>query len=110
MALQCIARVLRDQVREVDLPGRLGGEEFGILLPNTRLEEALVIAERIRKSIEALQCKQDTEACITMTASLGVADYNRDMQGLDDLFNRADTAMYKAKNNGRNRVEIFKEY
>jgi diguanylate cyclase (GGDEF)-like protein len=42
-----------------------------------------------------------------MTASLGVADYNRDMQGLDDLFNRADTAMYKAKNNGRNRVEIF---
>ncbi len=109
MALQCIARVLREQVREVDLPGRLGGEEFGILLPNTRLEEALVIAERIRKSIEALQCKQDTEACITMTASLGVADYNRDMQGLDDLFNRADTAMYKAKNNGRNRVEIFKE-
>lgn len=107
LALQCVARVLREQVREVDLPGRLGGEEFGILLPNTRLEEALVIAERIRKSIEALQCGQETEACISMTASLGAADFNAEVKSLDDLFNRADTALYKAKNNGRNRVEVF---
>ena len=107
MALQCVSRVLREQVREVDIPGRLGGEEFGILLPNTRLEEALVIAERIRKSIEALQCGQETEACITMTASLGAAQFNPEFKSLDDLFNRADTALYKAKNNGRNRVEVI---
>jgi diguanylate cyclase (GGDEF)-like protein/PAS domain S-box-containing protein len=107
MALQCIARVLREQVREVDLPGRLGGEEFGILLPNTRLEEALVIAERIRKSIEALRCEKDEEVCVTMTASLGVADFNSETKSLDELFNRADTAMYFAKNNGRNRVEVY---
>ncbi len=107
LALQCVARVLKEQVREVDMPGRLGGEEFGILLPNTRLEEALVIAGRIRKSIEELQCGQEMEACITMTASLGVADFTAEIKNLDDLFNRADTALYKAKNNGRNRVEIF---
>jgi diguanylate cyclase (GGDEF)-like protein len=91
----------------VDLPGRLGGEEFGILLPNTRLEEALVIAERIRKSIEALRCEKDEEVCVTMTASLGVADFNSETKSLDELFNRADTAMYFAKNNGRNRVEVY---
>jgi diguanylate cyclase (GGDEF)-like protein/PAS domain S-box-containing protein len=107
MALQCIAKTIREQVREVDLPARLGGEEFGILLPNTRLEEALVIAERIRKSIEALRCEKDEETCVTMTASLGVADFNTEIKNLDDLFNRADTAMYLAKNNGRNRVVVY---
>lgn len=107
MALQCVARVLREQVREVDLPGRLGGEEFGILLPNTRMEEALIIAERIRKSVEALRCEKDEDTCITMTASLGVAGYTAEIKNLDDLFSRADAAMYKAKNNGRNRVEVL---
>jgi diguanylate cyclase (GGDEF)-like protein/PAS domain S-box-containing protein len=107
MALQCISKTLREQVREVDLPARLGGEEFGVLLPNTKLEEALIIAERVRHAIEILRCEKDDDVCVSMTASIGAAEFVDKTKSLDDLFSNADTAMYKAKNNGRNRVEVF---
>jgi len=107
MALQCFAKTLREHVREVDVPARLGGEEFGILLPNTKLEEALVIAERVRHAIEMLRCEKEDDICVTMTASIGAAEFVDKTKSLDDLFSNADTAMYKAKNKGRNRVEVF---
>lgn len=106
-ALQSIARTLREQVREVDLPARLGGEEFGVLLPNTRQEEAEIIAERIRQSIENSLCEKEDDVSIRMTASFGVASYDHRTKSLDDLFSNADTALYTAKNSGRNRVEVF---
>jgi diguanylate cyclase (GGDEF)-like protein len=108
-ALQCFAKVLREQVREVDIPARLGGEEFGILLPNTNLEEAKIIGERVRHAIELLRCEKEDNICVTMTASIGAAEFLDKTKTLDDLFSNADTALYKAKNNGRNRVEVFQQ-
>ncbi len=106
LALQCIAKTLKEQCRDVDLPARLGGEEFGILLPNTKLEEAVIMADRVRKAIEDLPCLMQ-EKTITMTASFGVASMESDMKNLDALFHNADTAMYQAKNSGRNRVVLY---
>jgi diguanylate cyclase (GGDEF)-like protein/PAS domain S-box-containing protein len=105
-ALKCLANLLKGLIREVDLPARLGGEEFGILLPNTRLEDAVFLADRIRTAIENLKCiRQDIT--IDITASLGVAEYQKNMKNLDDLFHNADTALYEAKHSGRNRVALY---
>lgn len=84
----------------------MGGEEFGILLPNTNLADAAILAERLRKAVEEKSFLFQ-EKIITMTVSLGVAALNADMKNLDDLFHAADTAMYQAKNQGRNRVVLF---
>ena len=105
-ALQCVAATLVEGVREVDVVGRLGGEEFGILLPNTKIEDAQRLAERLRQRItenSELKCKLK----MNITASFGVADYQLQIKDLDELLKNADTAMYKAKNLGRNRVELF---
>ena len=105
-ALQCLAKILSDGIREVDTVGRLGGEEFGILLPNTMGEEAVVLAERLRMAVEQKGCEK-REHDINMTASFGVAELTIDMKNLDDLIRNADIAMYQAKNTGRNRVVLF---
>lgn len=107
-ALQTVARILHNQLRDVDLPARLGGEEFGVLLPNTGLEEARMTAERIRGSLAKTRFGDTGEESIAVTVSLGVAEFGGSMKNLDDLFTSSDTAMYKAKNNGRNRVEVFR--
>lgn len=105
-ALQCIASTLSQGIREVDIVGRLGGEEFAILLPNTKIEDAHQLAERIRKEIEEHSCMK-REFNQTLTASFGVAEYGLQLKNLDELLKNADTAMYLAKNSGRNRVEMF---
>lgn len=105
-ALQCVAATLVEGVREVDVVGRIGGEEFGVLLPSTKIDDAQRLAERLRQRIienSELKCKTK----INITASFGVADYQLQIKDLDELLKNADTAMYKAKNLGRNRVEIF---
>lgn len=105
-ALQCVAASLTEGVREVDVVGRLGGEEFGVLLPNTKMEDALKLAERLRVGIAEnsdLKIKLKQE----ITASFGVAEYQLQLKNLDELLKDADTAMYQAKNSGRNRVAMF---
>ncbi len=106
LALQCVSKILTEQCREVDLVARLGGEEFGILLPDTGLEAAGVLAERIRTIIESTDCDA-RDTMVKMTASFGIAEMELDTKNLDILFHNADAAMYLAKNNGRNRVEKF---
>lgn len=108
LALQSIANTLKEHIREVDLPGRIGGEEFAILLPNTDLTEAAIITERLRKVIAEKTFAFD-EKTITLTASFGVATCNPDMKKLDELFRVSDGAMYLAKNQGRNRVIIAED-
>lgn len=105
-ALQCVAETLKHGVREVDLVGRLGGEEFGIILPNTKIDEAGKLAERLRIAIEE---NEDFRNKLNMdiTASFGVAEYQLKLKNLDEFLKNADIAMYKAKNGGRNRVELF---
>ncbi|MHB8136524.1 MAG: GGDEF domain-containing protein, partial [Anaerolineaceae bacterium] len=105
-ALQCVANTLVEGVREVDVVGRLGGEEFGVLLPNTKFEDAQKLADRLRTSI-AENSEIISKLKMNITASFGVAEYQLQIKNLDELLKNADTAMYKAKNGGRNRVETF---
>lgn len=104
--LQSIAGTLQKNGREVDVVARLGGEEFGILLPNTKAADAAVLAERLRLAIEKESCFMRKER-IGVTASIGVATFSKEMPNLDALLRDADTAMYRAKNQGRNRVVLL---
>lgn len=100
-ALQAVARLLTQQSREGDLVGRWGGEEFVVLLPETSLEEARVLAERLRLAIAELPASSCGGA--TLTASLGVAGRSSNTT-LEQLVNEADRQLYLAKEQGRNRV------
>jgi diguanylate cyclase (GGDEF)-like protein len=110
-ALRCFAEQAKAIIRCYDLFGRIGGEEFAILLPATDLPPAAGIAERIR-----LACKDITNriftpipgrrAAGTMTVSIGATILKASDKSLDDLLSRADQALYLAKVRGRNRVEI----
>lgn len=99
--LKEIAEILKASFRDVDTVGRWGGEEFLILLPKTTLEDSKKIAEKVRKEIELYQFSKIGNK----TASFGVATHN-DNEYLFSLLNRADKALYMAKENGRNRVEV----
>jgi len=98
--LQACAAVLRENARREDLPARVGGEEFCILLPGTVLGNALGMAERIRLAVSRNIILPGGRA---VTASLGVAQYQAD-ESAEDLLRRADEALYRAKEGGRNRV------
>lgn len=102
--LVCVAELLKDQSRPYDLAARYGGEEFCLILPETELEEALDVAERIRKKTEILKFDSASEG-LNLTMSFGVASYSKETEeSLDDLIFRADKALYQAKDDGRNRV------
>jgi len=98
-ALREIARRIRDSIRIYDILGRYGGEEFLIILPNTDLENAIHLAERIR-----VRVKQDPITRSTITISLGVGCLRDGDRLIDDILKRADDGLYKAKNAGRDRV------
>ncbi len=102
--LMSVANVLTSKTRASDLPARLGGEEFGILLPNTKRSGAALLADRIRVAIQQSQF-QLGEHAITVTASAGVAAYGLDgEESLERLLEVADRRLYLAKQRGRNRV------
>ncbi len=98
------ARMIRDSAREIDMPGRYGGEEFIALLPETDEEEAANFAQRIRTAVEGYVFRDD-ETTVRMTVSGGVAACARgDHDSPQRLLKRADDALYAAKEGGRNRV------
>ena len=101
-----IAHACRDALRHFDLLGRTGGEEFMVLLPDTRLERALSIAERLRTTVAALEF-EDIAAGLKVTISVGVAELDAGDEGLRELVGRADSALYRAKGNGRDRIEAW---
>lgn len=106
--LQEIAHILKRMLRESDLVGRYGGEEFIALLPETGEEGAKQVAERIREAIAAERFQTDTGQPIPVTLSVGVACYrveeSPEIENLDQIIKRADNALYRAKQTGRNRV------
>lgn len=104
LAIKTIANVLKSNARSVDVPARIGGEEFNILLPGIGSEGAMVAAERIRKSIERI----DIETIGHITGSLGVATYFEHTDNVEELLELTDQAMYTSKRNGRNRVTLAK--
>ena len=95
---------LREVLREVDLPARLGGEEFAVLLPEVDIEDALAVGERLRDAIEQQQLVLESGATVRFTVSVGVSSLGAADPHIDDLLRRADTALYEAKRQGRNRV------
>lgn len=103
--LKFVAKNIRKVVRGNDFVARIGGEEFGIILPKTPLLGAVTVAENVRSSIARLKLekKGQTERLETITVSIGVAQH-RPGETLEDFINRADQALYFAKNEGRNRV------
>jgi len=108
--LQAIGKLLRESCRVYDVPGRYGGEEFCIVLPETKPGNTGIVAERIRSRLESttLPCG---ETSIRVTASIGIAGLDvpesNDLLSPSVLIDRADRALYSAKNRGRNRVEMW---
>jgi two-component system cell cycle response regulator len=104
LVLKTVADAIFDTLREYDLAARFGGEEFALVLPETNLQQATHIAERVRKRIAAL-CFEGPLCGLHMTISLGVATkQGKSIQGINDLIRIADDALYTAKREGRNRV------
>ena len=106
LVLQRTVEVCKSLLREKDVIGRVGGEEFSIVLPDTSLSEAQKIAERIRQAIENLKVEIN-EIIVQTTVSLGVASLDQlEMKTLDDLVQISDQALYRAKADGRNCVRV----
>jgi diguanylate cyclase (GGDEF)-like protein len=99
--LERVAQVLRDSTRTPDVVARLGGEEFGVLLPEATREDGVEVAERIRHAISRMQLD---DGPIAVTVSVGVATFPDDGICRDSLFRLADAAVYAAKDLGRDRV------
>lgn len=100
-----VTKNIQNLIREIDYFGRVGGEEFMIILPETDFNNSKLMAERIRKYISLLKIPLlDTEISITIT--LGISVYNDNDKNFDMMFKRADLALYQGKQNGRNQVCI----
>jgi diguanylate cyclase (GGDEF)-like protein len=105
--LAAVSAAMRDLLRDCDLCGRFGGEEFALLLPRTTAAQAFEITERIRQGISQLAIPRDDAAAIRVTISIGVAVHSQARRTLDDLLAAADHALYQAKGSGRDRVVIY---
>ena len=104
--LRTIARCLSDNIRDVDIIGRYGGEEFGIILPETDFHDAKIAAERLRARV-AEHVVITMHGLLSVTISLGVAVLSDDIKTLYELLDRADQALLRAKRSGRNQVEMY---
>ena len=101
--LQHFAAMVLEQKRAQDIFGRLGGEEFGLLLPNTALENGKLVADRIQQMWASTPLMVDSTP-VRSTVSIGIVEIGEEDNSFDTLLHRADNAMYKAKRRGRNRV------
>jgi len=106
IALKEIAKIMREYVRQVDLVGRYGGEEFVIALPDTDKKSAMHVAERMRMSVEKHKFRAYDET-IDMTISIGVSNFPENGDDVVTLIDRADQGLYKAKAEGRNRAVSY---
>jgi len=101
--LQAIGALCREVMRDVDTVGRMGGEEFAILMPHVGLDGAMRAAERLRALVEAMRPAEGLELCVT--ASFGVAELGD--ASLEEMLERADQRLYRAKSEGRNQVCLY---
>jgi len=105
--LKKIAGLIRRFIRETDFPCRYGGEEFVLVLPNTSTKEAVTIAERIRKSVEKSTFILNNKEELNITISIGIASYPADTKEKQELVDKADKALYFAKESGRNQTQTY---
>jgi diguanylate cyclase (GGDEF)-like protein len=103
--LAALAQTLQAQTRRQDIVGRLGGEEFAVILPETTIETAIALAERMRVEVSMVKLSVGGVP-LTVTTSLGVAEMRPSDRTAEDLLGHADQALYRAKQQGRNRVEV----
>ena len=103
--IRAMSATIREKIRGSDFAGRYGGEEFIVMLPETPLKKAAVLAEKVRESIEQLKIEVEGGTLDNLTISIGVAEY-REGDAPTDIIDRSDKGLYKAKRAGRNRVEI----
>ena len=103
--LKTVAKTIKKELRESDIASRYGGEEFVFLLPQTNLEEAKVVAERLRLAVENKKINieeyniKDTKE-ISVTVSIGVSEFNKNEKDHEMLYKNADNALYQAKETG----------
>lgn len=102
--LKSVAKILNKLTRKVDFVGRWGGEEFIIVSKETNLDGAYAIGEKIRRAVESYTFSKE----LKLTVSIGISEYRDSKDTIDDLIKRADDGLYKAKEKGRNRVEVVK--
>jgi len=102
-----LAHILNDNARALDIVARYGGEEFAIILPHTKKEQALKLAERIRKVVEKYNFKNENKIPSgNLTISIGISAFNKEMKSKEELILKADNALYEAKHKGRNKVVV----
>ncbi|MER5022012.1 GGDEF domain-containing protein, partial [Providencia stuartii] len=109
-----LANICVENSRKIDLVARLGGEEFAIVMPNTNVNEAYNLAERIRVNVENTIVLSDSNEDINWTVSLGISQYSAPVSeelfseeaAVESLIQMTDSALYKAKSNGRNQIMI----
>ncbi|MBE0425674.1 MAG: sensor domain-containing diguanylate cyclase [Nitrospirae bacterium] len=106
-ALQIISSLIKSSLRNTDIIGRYGGDEFFLILPETSMEGAKEIAERIRFIIKDFNLKLNKNKSIKTTVSIGVAEFDAGKEDINSFIKRADNALYVAKDKGRNRVYII---
>ncbi len=109
VVLRELSKILRSSMRQIDLLGRFGGEEFCILLPETNKSSAHQAAERIRSTVLGSKIKAFDES-IKLTVSIGIANFSEDADNLKELIDRSDWALYRAKQTGRNRICLYGVY
>lgn len=105
--LKILVAICQTALREVDVIGRIGGEEFAILLPETSGEEAAEVAERLRDTISQYALTPEQGSILQFTVSIGVASVMPHKETVDVILNWADKALYEAKHAGRNQVKVF---
>ena len=101
-----VANLLRESIRETDIVGRIGGEEFAILLPNTKCDEAHVLLTRVADKLRSTEVRKD----LYVTLSIGLTCLNADDKDFLPLIKRADNALYTAKTNGRDTIVQADEF
>lgn len=114
LVLKLVSKTIRSQLREYDIAGRYGGEEFALLLPFTRTEEAVMVAERLRHAVENTIIDltkvnpESPQKTINVTISIGIYEF-KTTDNTEDLLKKADKALYEAKDTGRNKVIINRD-
>ena len=103
--IRAVGAMLRELARESDITGRVGGEEFAVMLPQTTLENAMRVARRLHAAVTELRLAVDGADTLRFTSSIGVADASDGEHSADVLLQRAEAALGQAKRNGRNRIE-----
>ena len=106
-AIRQVSRILRENLRQTDIAGRYGGEEFGVILGNTDAKSAVTFCERVREQVEAVTVVHD-EKEIKFTVTLGISQANNSTSDYKAWLEQADQALYEGKEGGRNQTVVFK--